>query len=309
MEASGRQRYHRAMKPLLLLFAAAAAAPAVQSAETLPASILHVPGHVGDVFVADTSTARISHYRNEGEGLRPAGESYFSIGENGVGKERAWDRKTPLGVYFVTEQLDTSRLPDKYGVTAFPLDYPNVLDRHAGRTGDGIWVHGVGPGVDARPFRDTDGCLALPNDELSAREENFVPGETPVVITRRVKPLDEVRRQRIVATLMAKIEAWRETLAHADVEKHLELYAPGFTYRGLDRRAWLAMRRDAMESAGPRVISISEPLILADPELDGLYLARFSVTTAGAETLPLIKRLYWQRDAAGRLTIVAEDTG
>ena len=32
---------------------------------------------------------------------------------------------------------------DKYGVAAYPLDYPNAWDRFNERTGYGIWLHGV----------------------------------------------------------------------------------------------------------------------------------------------------------------------
>lgn len=278
-------------------------------AESLPATILHVPESVGNVFVADTSSARIRQYTNTGGSVRLSGESYFSIGENGVGKQRAWDRKTPLGIYFVTEELDTSRLHDKYGVMAFPLDYPNVLDRLAGRTGDGIWVHGVQPGVAQRPFRDTDGCIALPNTELAARQGDFVPGETPVVVTRKPRALDDERRERIVSRIMGELTTWRDTLAAADPAAHFALYSADFSYRGLSRSAWQRMRGKAMRVHGEKDIRISEPLILGDPERDGRYLVRFAISEAGANAPPLPKRLYWQRDPAGNLLIIAEDAG
>ena len=62
----------------------------------------------------------------------------MSIGQEGPGKQSSGDKRTPLGVYFVTEQLDTSKLHEKYGVTAFVLDYPNVWDLRSRRSGDGI---------------------------------------------------------------------------------------------------------------------------------------------------------------------------
>jgi len=86
----------------------------------------------------------------------------MSIGENGVGKERAWDRRTPLGIYFANEQLDTSRMHDKYGPMAFPLDYPNAWDEVNARTGDGIWIHGVDRNGEVSPLQQRiDQCVAL----------------------------------------------------------------------------------------------------------------------------------------------------
>ncbi len=70
-----------------------------------------------------------SRFGRTASGIVKIDQRYMSIGENGVGKKRAWDRKTPLGIYFITEQLDTSNLDDKYGVAAYPLDYPNAWDR------------------------------------------------------------------------------------------------------------------------------------------------------------------------------------
>ena len=46
---------------------------------------------------------------------------YASIGKNGVGKFKEGDKKTPIGVYFISRFLDPDSLPDYYGDGAFPL--------------------------------------------------------------------------------------------------------------------------------------------------------------------------------------------
>ena len=89
---------------IVLLFAAAPA-----FAQTLlPAYVLQLPESVGDVFIADTSAATIYRFEQSSAGMTLGHEGYMSIGEGGAGKERAWDRRTPLGIYFVVDQLDTS---------------------------------------------------------------------------------------------------------------------------------------------------------------------------------------------------------
>ena len=95
----------------------------------VPAYVVELPESVSDVLIADTKSATLHHFGRSESGIVNIQERYMSIGQNGVGKERAWDRKTPLGVYFITEQLDTSNLDAKYGVAAYPLDYPNVWDK------------------------------------------------------------------------------------------------------------------------------------------------------------------------------------
>ena len=173
----------------------------------------------------------------------------MSIGQAGIGKERAGDRRTPLGIYFVTEQLDTSRLHEKYGVTAFPLDYPNAWDRRLGRTGDGIWVHGVDPRGGVRPPLDTDGCIALPNDRLQELEQNFEPNITPVLIGSR-DGLDRsgsaCRNSRCLGKAVAD---WAESLRKGDMFTWLELYDETFEHWGMNKAEWSAF---SVETLGKR---------------------------------------------------------
>ena len=68
------------------------------------------------------------------------------------------DKRTPEGVYFVQRRLDSGLDYQLYGNLAFPLDYPNPVDRLKGKTGHGIWIHGRGH--DLVP-RETQGCMAL----------------------------------------------------------------------------------------------------------------------------------------------------
>ena len=276
----------------------------------VPAYVIELPESVRDVFVADAGNATLYHFEHDEDRLTAGAEIYMSVGQRGVGKERAWDRRTPLGIYFVVDQLDTSRLHEKYGVTAFPLDYPNEWDRLRERTGDGIWVHGVLPGEERRPAFDTDGCLALPNEDLAALEPRFLPLTTPVIVTREMEWSTEEARELIRGQLRGSLDRWVASLAAADLHAYLSLYAEEFTYRGMSTAEWAALRLSSFERSGPMSVSIEELVLLADPEEEGLYLSRFLQTTAD-ENGPVVrmKRLYWRRGEDGELKIVAEDNG
>jgi len=290
----------------VLLFVAVAA-----FAETLqPAYVLQLPESVGDVFIADTGAATLYRFERSSSGMRLGHEGYMSIGQSGVGKKRAWDRRTPLGIYFVVDQLDTSRLHERYGVMAFPLDYPNAWDRRQQRTGDGIWVHGVIPGGEKRPPRDTDGCIALPNEDLAALEDKFVPLVTPVIVTREMRwedteIINDLRRELNVA-----VNAWAQYYGDANLYAYLALYADDFSYRGMKLHEWASFRLQTLEQRGAVKIVIEDLLLLADPEEEGLFIARFHETMSGPELgSRTIKRLYWRRDDEGEWRIVAEDNG
>jgi murein L,D-transpeptidase YafK len=234
----------------------------------------------------------------------------MSIGQAGAGKEKARDQKTPLGIYFITESLDTSKLHDKYGIAAFPLDYPNAWDRFNKRTGYGIWLHGVDHNNPQRPPLDTDGCLSLPNGELLRLIDILKPLVTPVIVARQLNwampsDLDALRLEFRLA-----LDMWRESQAQGDLVTYLSFYADDFVYRGMDRNEWSSYRLGVFEARQLAGVTLDDVLLVADPEVPDLYLSRFTqalMTDSGPVTTT--KRLYWRRSDDSQWKIVSEDSG
>jgi murein L,D-transpeptidase YafK len=276
----------------------------------LPAYLLELPASVATVLVADTDRATLYRFDNGPDGIRYVDERYMSIGQYGVDKRRPWDRRTPLGVYFITERLDTTRLHERYGPVAFPLDYPNIWDRRNRRGGDGIWLHGVDDRNGPRPPLDTDGCLALPNDEILALEPLLEPTRTPVVIARAVRwaGADDIAALR--DEVRSAVDAWAESIKSGDLHRYLTLYADQFTYRGMTREQWAEYRLRTLGARAIEDFRIADVVLLADPEETGLFVSRFQQeTTEAGRKVVATKRLYWQRAPGGDLRIVAEDNG
>jgi murein L,D-transpeptidase YafK len=281
-----------------------------QPAGLVPAYFIQLPEAVGAVLVAETSKAALHHFASGPDGISRGDALYMSIGENGVGKRRAWDRRTPLGIYFVQDQLDTSRLHDRYGPTAFPLDYPNVWDRRSRRGGDGIWIHGVEASGGRRPPRDTDGCIALPNDDLLALADRLVPVVTPVVITREMRWTSTAELARVRDELNEVLQSWAGSIRAGDLHRYLSLYADDFDYRGMSRAEWVHFRTISIGAQPIKELRLDDVLIIADPEEPGLYLARFRQSFVEQDrVIVTTKRLYWRRQDGGALQIVAEDNG
>ncbi|MDH4108370.1 MAG: L,D-transpeptidase family protein [Gammaproteobacteria bacterium] len=303
--------------PALLVLLLAAKAPAdsvyeppARAVGRLPSYLLEIPASVRDVLVADAGSATMYRFSRLGDGFVEMDRRYMSIGQKGVGKERARDRKTPLGVYFISEELDASRLAEKYGAAAFPLDYPNAWDRYNGRTGYGIWLHGVDARAPDRPPLDTDGCLALPNDDLLQLALSLRPQVTPVIVTRDVgwsTPSELADRRD---SLRRALEDWRSSQERGDLHTYLSLYHPEFRAQGMNRAQWASYRLASFAARPASPVGLAELLLLADPEEEGLYISRFEQTLA-LETGPVrfVKRLYWRLGERGDWQIVAEDTG
>lgn len=279
--------------------------------ERMPAYLVRLPESVKTVFVAETSAATFHRFENlAGPAIDYLGATNMSYGEKGDGKQRNGDRKTPLGIYFVTEQLDTSRMHEKYGVTAFVLDYPNALDRRLQRTGHGIWVHGVDRRGGNRPVRDTDGCIALPNDTLRALESRFASNVTPVLIGREISWVEPGEILDIRGELDAAVSRWANSLEDGDLQALLSLYDAEFRHWGMNKAEWTALLTETYSSRSIDEVRVSDVLLLGDPAEDGIYLSRFRLSMEeGSNIVELTKRLYWRRTGPGALTVIAEDSG
>lgn len=280
-------------------------------ADRVPAYLIRLPASLETAFVAETTAAKFYRFDNgDGGAVVQRETSYMSIGQYGGGKLYSGDRRTPLGIYFVTEQLDTSRMHEKYGVTAFPIDYPNALDRRLNRTGDGIWVHGVDTRGGKRPPRDTDGCIALPNDALMALENRMVANRTPVIIADVVDWVEQDEIHAIGRALDVAVFRWADSLERQDIATHLALYDDEFRHWGLNKKEWSALRSQALGTRDIDSVKVSDVLLLADPLQQGTYLSRFRLSIdEGERSVELMKRLYWRRGANGVLRIIAEDSG
>lgn len=107
------------------------------------------------------------------------------------------DLKTPEGIYFIEGRKEGDSLNEIYGPLAYVLNYPNRHDVAAGRTGNGIWIHGTTPGE--VPV-DTKGCLELHNDNLIKLSNILGKGDlVPVVIhSNEGAPFDKVVNLEVV---------------------------------------------------------------------------------------------------------------
>jgi hypothetical protein len=78
----------------------------------------------------------------------------------------------------------------------------------------------------------------------------------------------------------------------------------------MNKAEWSSLSMQTWSQRAIQTASVSDLLLLAYPEEDGVYLSRFQMETIdGEQKTAGRKRLYWRRDADGTLRIVAEDDG
>jgi murein L,D-transpeptidase YafK len=183
------------------------------------------------------------------------GDYYTTLGKYGIEKTREGDRKTPIGVYHVTSRIPGSKLPDLYGWGAFPINYPNEWDRRTGKTGYGIWFHGVPSDTYARAPWASDGCVALANPDIKDLAKRVQVGATPVIIAERVEWLTQAAWQAERDAFMSQFQTWRADWESLDTDRYLDHYAGNFRSDGMDLAAWREHKRRV--NAGKTWIKVS----------------------------------------------------
>lgn len=138
------------------------------------------------VLLADASRSRIYVFTSRQGKPVLIDEVYTTIGLLGADKSKEGDQKTPLGVYRVQFEIRDPRKDGFLGKFAMTLDYPNAYDSHTGRTGSGIWIHGVPATLHVRPPQASDGCLAVANKDLQKLRKYVRYNETQIVVVPRV---------------------------------------------------------------------------------------------------------------------------
>jgi len=273
----------------------------------LPKSLLHLSPSQRRAVVVDVERSRLYLFEHRDGWVRMAADYYASTGKNGAVKLKEGDRKTPVGVYFVSGHIPDEKLPDFYGAGAFPIDYPNAWDQRQGKTGHGIWLHGVPPDTYSRPPRTSDGCVALANADFEAMAPLIEVGRTPVVIARRVEWVSpEVLAERQDG-LRRAIESWRRDWESLDFERYASHYSRAFRSGERDRRAWLGHKREINARKHFIEVQIDDLSLLGHPGEAGLVVVSYDQDYRSDNFHGhLRKRQYWRLEADGVWRIVYE---
>lgn len=266
-----------------------------------PGNLLRLPEGIAHVIAVDLAAARLYVLARDGQRWRVEREHYAAMGSAGYGKEREGDLRTPVGVYRILSWLDGGDLPDLYGSGAFPVDYPNNWDRQLGRTGYGIWLHGVPSRAYTRLPRSSEGCVTLANAELSALGEVVTLGQTPVILADRLEWLSAERQQQRRQGFEAELQRWRQAWQQRDDDAYLAYYADDFIdQHGRDRAAFAAHKRTVNAAKQWVSVELRELAIYDYPGEQGLRLVRFEQRYASNNYASVSrKEQYWRRQADG----------
>ena len=247
-----------------------------------------------NAIVVDAGRSRVYVYENAGGTPRLVQDFYSTLGKNGVDKLREGDRKTPLGVYHVTAGIPGSKLPDLYGWGAFPINYPNEWDRLLGKTGYGIWLHGVPSDTYARAPAASDGCIALANPDIEELAKRVQPGVTPVIIARQIEWVTQSAWRTERDGFTRQMESWRTAWESRDTGRYLAHYARDFRSDGMNIASWSEHKRRVNAAKTWIKVALTNVSVFRTPGQQDLIAVTFDQDYRSDNlTQRTRKRQYW----------------
>jgi len=148
-------------------------------------------------------------------------KSNVITGEVKGDKQNEGDLKTPIGAYKLLKKLDN--LDPFYGPFALSTNYPNKFDKSYGKSGHGIWIHGVPFNEKRNPY--TKGCIALKNDKLMQLNSKLQLKDSMLIISENKKVNAKLND---ISTILANIFAWRDAWKYGDFNSYLSFYSKEF---------------------------------------------------------------------------------
>lgn len=264
-------------------------------AGAVPSQFLTLSNQNKHAIAVDASRSRLYLFENRSSGLALVADYYISVGKSGVEKNAEGDLRTPMGVYFITSNLDPKSLKEFYGSGALPINYPNVLDSKRGKTGGGIWLHGTPPGQFSRPPLATDGCVVLANPDLEEIIRTVQVRTTPVVISQRLNWVTPNSARSASKPFEDALTAWQNAKSSGNMNQVLSFYSQDFNSNGKSLTEFTPALQSEMDKVQGRAIQLKDLSLLRWTDTADTMVVTFGEVALGDRTGPT-KRQYWSRN-------------
>jgi L,D-transpeptidase YnhG len=267
------------------------------AAGLIPSQLISLSAQNKHAIAIDASRSRLYLFENSSTGLKLLADYYISVGKSGIEKTIEGDLRTPLGVYFVTSNLDPKSLKDFYGSGALPINYPNQLDLKRGKTGSGIWLHGTPPDQFSRAPLSTDGCVVLANPDLERIIRTVQVRTTPVVIAQSLQWVAPQTMQADNKPFEDALKAWQSAKSSGDMARLMSWYTPDFTSNGKTLAQWTPALQAEVKKLEGRAVEIKDLSYLRWTDASDTMVVTFGELAQGAKT-GQTKRQYWIRQGS-----------
>lgn len=253
-------------------------------------------------LLVDKSAQQLMVYESHGDVIRKKLSLRCSTGEVSGPKERSGDKKTPEGIYFIINRFTAKDLTPVYGTRAFPLDYPNLIDDMAGRSGYSIWIHGTD-----KPLKDrnSNGCITLENSTIERIEKYIVLNRTPVIIVGNLvfQDIDTFKNNK--EQIFNFLTHWNRALETGSRQDFIKFYKPS-ALSGVSVwwQDWKKANK-ALEATGtPLSVAMKQIAVYRHRDI---YLALFDQTLeSGGRQISAGTRKLFLKSVNGQFLIVGD---
>jgi len=174
---------------------------------------------------------KIYLYNFDGEKFKILHSFYCTTGKNSGDKKEEGDGRTPEGAYLLVRKIEGVNLSSKYGVAAFPLNYPDPIDKREGKNGDGIWFHATP--IESPPY-NSEGCIVISDNDMKKIMPYVKEKKTFICIFEKAPSLNA----KIILKIENTLEEWKKEWENKDTEKYISFYDEKFYSRGKNKQEW-----------------------------------------------------------------------
>lgn len=213
------------------------------------------------IFIADKSQRTLTVWGQNKDLPVLIGAYPMDIGKRKGDKSYSGDHRTPEGIYFFQDRLEGQTLDyELYGRRAFTLDYPNLFDMFAGKTGSGIWLHAV-PDTTSL-LRGSRGCVVVRNETIEELSSFIRLKSTPMLILDQVnyvtaQELTDSRRK-----LQNWVENWRTAWEQKDVQTYMSFYSDNFKAMRMSKNKWRRYKESLNEKYSKIKVTLKDPFLV-----------------------------------------------
>lgn len=210
---------------------------------TLPSAIIKLPENENAIFI-EKKTQTLFLYTSKANDLFVQFQAPCSTGEMSGVKQKAGDKKTPEGIYFLKDEYEDKYLSPIYGQKAFTTDYPNLIDKRAGKNGSAIWIHGTNKQL--KPM-DSNGCIALENSNVLKLADYIHLDATPVIVVEEIERVDTQKRAKQEQEIFLMLDQWLGAIETGSYHTYLSFYSDEYLPEINWWRKWIELRKDSVK--------------------------------------------------------------
>jgi len=224
------------------------------------------------ILACDKSQSNLLLYKNENGHFEQKKEYSAFTGKKQGDKQREGDLKTPVGVYNLVKKI--TKVDSFYGPMAFVTSYPNSYDHYKGKSGKGIWIHGLPINQERDSF--TKGCIAINNQNIQCLDRNIDINTTLLLINESALQKESVSKDTY-ATLLSKLYSWRYAWIYNDITTYLSFYDPAFKrYDGVALPQFANYKTRIFNKNEKKRILFSKINIIPYPNTADIFEIRFN---------------------------------